>query len=184
MWLLAVPLAHAAPDHAVTLVGGIAAGAGPATTGVSLGGSALARVILRPDHTRFAAEVGAREGYFANDGRAIGAIQVDVRFEPEGPLYARGGFLHHHEVGFAALLAHPVGSILGSGPEIRHRTGLELAIGLADEIDGGILAHRIGAFADLGLSVLPDRQGPIAYGTLEVGLTLGIGRDRQARTPD
>lgn len=181
MWLLALAEAVAAPDRVLTLAGGLAASAGPAVgPGASAGGSALGRVILRPEHTRFAVEIGAREGYFANDGRSVGAIQVDLRYDPDGLGYLRGGFLHHHEVGYQALLANPVGSVLGSGPDIRHRTGLELAVGLADVVDGGVLDHRLGAFADLGVSLLPDALGPVVYGTLELGFTVGVGRDRGA----
>lgn len=159
-----------------TVEAGVGAVAGPAlATGVSAGGYGFMRLVLwaNPD---WGVEFGAREGYVADDGRMLGAIALGARWSPPGVVYARAGFVHHHETPYDVVLAHPIGSALGSAVGIRHRTGLEIAAGVDVPVAKHLLDGRLSYVAEVSLSVLPDSAGPPVYVFVDQAVTVDVGQ--------
>ena len=74
-----------------------------------------------------------RLGYGAVDDRMLTCLgfggQIWGRLGIVRP-YARLGLLHIHEEPWTAFVNQPIGALLGVGDGIRHRTGLELGLGL------------------------------------------------------
>ncbi len=182
--LLSLAVAHAAPahDYPVTLGLGLSAVAGPgaeigdAQGALSAGGLGRGRLLV---HWRsLAADLAAGEGLVASDLRQLGAISFGVRWSPGAP-YARLSFMHLHEVPWSVVEENPLLSTIGSADGIRHRSGLELAVGLLEPLlPEEVAGQRLGAYVELSTSVFPDDYGPRLYGVVETGLTLAVGRDR------
>lgn len=182
--LLSLAAAHAAPtpDYPVTLAAGLAAVAGPgaefggAEGALSAGGLGRGRLLVH--WHSLAADLAAGEGLVASDLRQVGAISFGLRWSP-GAVYTRASFMHLHEVPWAVVEDDPVLSTIGSAEGIRHRSGLELAVGLlAPLLPQEVPGQRLGAYIELATSVFPDDYGPRLYGAVETGLTLSVGRDR------
>lgn len=188
--LLLAPAALAAssPDHPFTLglgLGGAMAGAaavddgqGPTSgQGLSGGGSGSARVLFHVG--AFAADLGGRTGLLANDLREVTHISLGLRWEPGVP-YTRVGFVHGHETPWAVLEDRPIESVIGSAPGIRHRTGGEVALGLRPTLLPRETEGRFSAYVEVALLGFPDDRGPHAYGQLDLGVGMALGRDRSA----
>lgn len=125
----------------------------------------------------FGFDLGARTGLLANDLREVTQISAGLRWEPGLP-FLRAGFVHCHETPWAVLKDQPVASIIGAAPGIRHRSGGELALGVAGALNPDETDGRMGAFAEVAAVGFPDHNGPRIYGQAEVGLSLALGRDR------
>ena len=167
-----------APDYPVTLQAGLGGGVGPTESALSGGGWGLGRALVH--YRDVALDLGLREGLVGGDLRAIGAIGAGLRWMPGLP-YARLGFVHHHETPWAVLEADPVLSTIGSSPGIRHRSGLDLALGIHGPMTPKEAPEqRLGAFAELSVVAFPDDRGPVVYGTLDLGFSYAVGRDRSA----
>lgn len=89
--------------------------------------------------------------------------------------YARLGFVHQHEESLAAVVENAGGALLGIGSGIRHRAGLQAALGL----DVLLYQGRRGEVA-LGpqvlLAYLGYSSGPDLYGAagVQLGGSLGL----------
>jgi hypothetical protein len=175
-------------QHVVTLVGFAGGGSAPALVdgisgGISGGGGVGMHVVVRP-RSVWALDIGGREGFWVNDARTLGCVLVGARLDPAGALFFRGGFAHHHEMPFALARQVPVETALGSAVGIRHRSGLDLAVG----VDGSLATllpeklAGLGVVAELSTAVFPDDHGPRAYVFVDVGLSLDLGK-RPPRAP-
>ena len=172
--LLAAPVLAAGGDYPVRLQGGLGGGLGPP----SLGAYGTGRVLVEGQTMAF--EVAAREGWFTDDARSVGALFFGARATLPLGLHVRGGFAHNHEVPWAVLQEEPVGSILGSATGIRHRSGVEVGLGYSYWFDDAWLGDRLSVYVDGATSSLFDDKGPFAYAWLEGGVSVAVGarRDR------
>lgn len=164
--------------HPVTLVGFASGGAAPALAdGASGGGGVGLHIVLRP-RSLWSLDIGGREGVWSNDTRTLGCVLVGARFDPEGALFLRAGFAHHHETPIDLALDHPVDAALGSLEGIRHRSGLDVAVG-ADVSLAGVLPEGfdgLGVVAELSGALFPDDNGPRGYVFFDLGISLDVGR--------
>lgn len=184
--LASVALA-AEPNYPVTVYAGLGGGVGPGVqvegaSGVepdlSGGGWGVGRATVNVK--RFGLDLGLRSGLMAGDLREVGAISGGLRWAPGLP-YARVGFVHHHETPWAVVKEDPVMAAIGSAEGIRHRSGLDLAVGLAGAMNPVELPEqRLRAFVELSVIGFPDDHGPHVYGTLDLGFGYSLGRDRSA----
>lgn len=142
----------------------------------SIGGFGVGRLLVAAPKVAF--ELGGREGMLTGDARSVGGLLVGARLAAWGTSYARLGFAHHHEVPLDVVKEQPVLASLGSAQGIRHRSGLELAVGGRLPLEEAMLGDRLGVAGDVSVVVLPDPQGPVVYGFLELRGTLGLGRPR------
>ena len=164
--------------HPVTLVGFASGGAGTALAeGASAGGAVGLHIVLRP-RSVWALDIGGREGLYAKDTRTLGCVLVGARFDPEGPLFLRSGFAHHHETPWELAKEHPIEAGLGSLTGIRHRSGLDLAVGLDASVDRLLPGSfdGLGVVAELSGAVFPDENGPRGYVFFDFGVSLDVGQ--------
>lgn len=201
--LLTTAALAATPDYPVTVYGGLGGGLGPSVSrgghthgdaadptatgtvddgaegaghGLSGGGWGVARLAVH--HRRVALDLGLRQGFVAGDLREVGAISAGLRWSPGLP-YLRAGFMHHHETPWEVVKDDPLLAAIGSAEGIRHRSGGELAIGLAGALNPVELPERrMRAFVELSAIAFPDDKGPQLYGTLDLGFGYSLGRDR------
>lgn len=161
---------------------GTGAGVGAYGGETGLGGFGVGRLLFRPqlgERVPLAVDIGARTGLLAGDLREVTQIAAGLRWEPGLP-YLRAGLIHAHETPWAILKEQPIQSIAGTAQGIRHRSGLELALGLHPTLVFNESDGRFGAFVEIAAVVLPDDTGPPVYGQLDLGLSVGLGRARQA----
>jgi hypothetical protein len=171
-----------AMDRPVLLIGG--AGGLGGLANASGGGYVVGRAVFHAWDPPVGVELSAREGLASGDFREIGGIGVFARVHPTGGWYARGGFAHHHEMPWDLAKQHPVGTVIGSAPGIRHRSGLELGGGGVWAAPGEILRDQWVIGVDLSANWFPDPQGPRVYAFLEVQVGIGVGKPRKpAATP-
>lgn len=74
-------------------------------------------------------DIRAREVYNFSNMDIIGPITFNYRYNLTNGLFFGGGFAHHHEVGHHTYMHHPGESVMGSHPNIFHRSGLGLDFG-------------------------------------------------------
>ncbi len=131
-------------------------------------------------HTGFAfaknivgVEVQGRLGYAGIDTRLLEGLgfgtKLSIPLDPVSP-HLRVGVLHLHEEPIAAVKHDVGGAIVGVGDGIRHRFGLDTAIGL-DWTFAKTRKLAYFASAEAYLDVFPDDKGPLLYS----GGGLGIG---------
>ncbi len=170
------------PDYPVTLVAGLGFLAGPTAdetgTGTSYGGWGVGRILVHWQN--LAVDLGGRAGAASSDLREIGNISAGLRWSPQ-PAYIRVGFVHHHETPWEIVQEQPVLAAIGSAEGIRHRSGVEMALGF----DGAVLpkelpARRLGLWIEGAVEIFPDDNGPPIYGNLDAGLRYKLGKDRAA----
>jgi hypothetical protein len=173
----------AASPYPVTLVGAAGGGGGTVSPfgdgALTAAGYTAGRVLF--NMARLSVELGGREGLASADARSFGGIFAGVRLHPGGGLHARLGFGHHHELEQELALEAPVQAMLGSHPEIRHRTGAEAGLGFTLPLQDAWLEDRPGLDAELAVVVFPDDHGPRAYLFADVGVSLAVGRRREER---
>jgi hypothetical protein len=92
-------------------------------------------------------------------------VSLQDRFYPRGFL----AFVHQHEESMAAVDEEPLGAVLGIGPGIRHRAGIQFGAGF------DVVIHRKGGFEltvgpELSGAYLTYSSGPNWYGTASVSL--------------
>ena len=118
-------------------------------------------------------EVQGRLGYAAVDQRMLEALgagtKLSIPIKPVAP-HLRLGMIHMHEEPVAAVSNDPAGAIVGVGDGIRHRFGIESALGL-DWVFAKTKRVRFLASAEGYVDVFPDVKGPLLYS----GGGLGIG---------
>lgn len=167
-----------AMDRPVVLLGGAGGVGGLADP--SGGGYVVGRALFHAWSPPVGLELSAREGLATADFREIGGIGVFARVHPTGGWYARGGFAHHHEMPWDLAKQHPVGTVIGSAPGIRHRSGLEVGGGGLWPVPSELLRDRWVVGVDLSASWFPDPQGPRLYAFLELDVGIGVGKSRTA----
>jgi hypothetical protein len=89
--------------------------------------------------------------------------------------YARFGILHQHEEPWATVKADGIGSLLGVGDGIRHRQGLEGALG----VDLPFKQYKSWQFhvtVEGIFTGIPTTNGPSIYagGTVGLGFNYGL----------
>jgi hypothetical protein len=122
-------------------------------------------------------EVLLRLGYGAVDERILALVGVGVKvaipIEPFTP-YLRATAIHAHETPIDAMGDDHFGHVMGVGDGIRHRFGVEGAIGATitfAKIDRTSLQAKVEGFVD----AFPDERGPVVNGG--AGLGLGVQVD-------
>jgi hypothetical protein len=114
-----------------------------------------------------------RVGYAAVDERMLTMVQVGGQIWGRVGVtrpYFRFGLVHQHEESAAAVGSDVAGALFGVGDGIRHRAGMEWAVG----VDYPFAKRRSWQFfgsAEALLSLFPDSKGPEVYG----GGSLGLG---------
>lgn len=170
--LTALPgAAHAAEQGQITLSMGTAALAGE-TASVGIAGSSMLGFAIS-DRTRIL--VGGREGLATGAPRVVGSVNVAVATDLSDHWYLRGGFVHHHETPWAEFTADPLGSLVGAGEGIEHRSGGDLGLGYVWHLPA---VSTSGVHYGIWLSAVafPDAGGPHVYGVLEHEITLDFGK--------
>lgn len=157
-------------------VGALAGTPSPYGDSATAGGGVVGRLVVHQGRWGF--ELAERAELAAADAREVGALFVGGRVALSGPMYARVGFSHHHEVPLELAKAYPMQAALGSLSGIRHRSGLELGLGGTLQLEEAILEDRLGVSADVGASIFPDDLGPRAYFFADAGVTLHVGKKR------
>jgi hypothetical protein len=114
-----------------------------------------------------------RVGYANTDQRMLTLLSLGVqlwgRIGPVRP-YLRFGLVHQHEETMASVANAPFGTLFGVGDGIRHRGGLDGALGA----DIPFAKHKTWQFHAMIEGILtgfPDDKGPVLYG----GAAAGIG---------
>lgn len=155
-------------------VGGLAGTSSSYGDSASLGAGVVGRLVVH--RGRWGFELANRSELATADAREVGALFVGARAALTGPVYARAGFAHNHEVTLDLAKAHPLEAVLGSLTGIRHRSGLELGLGATLPLEEAILDDRLAISADVGFAAFPDALGPRLYAYLDAGVTVHVGR--------
>jgi hypothetical protein len=118
-------------------------------------------------------EAQGRLGYANVDERMLMGLGLGARLalpiEPFTP-HLRLGMIHFHEEPLAAAHHDPFGALVGVGDGIRHRFGVEAALGL-DWKFARVKKTSFFASVESYVHVFPDHKGPLVYG----GGGLGMG---------
>jgi hypothetical protein len=88
--------------------------------------------------------------------------------------YARVGFVHQHEESLAAVAENAFGTLLGIGNAIRHRAGVQAAVGLDVMLYQGRRAELV-LGPQVMIAYLGYSSGPDLYGTAGVQLGGSVG---------
>lgn len=114
-----------------------------------------------------------RFGYANTDERFLThlslGVQAWLKTRSVRP-YARFGLVHQHEETWSSVKAEPFGTIFGVGDGIRHRGGLEGALG-ADFPFAKVKSWQFHFLLEAVLTGFPDSKGPPIY----AGATGGLG---------
>jgi hypothetical protein len=114
-----------------------------------------------------------RIGYANTNQRVLEMIQLGAQVWARIGItrpYARFGLVHQHEEPWVSVKADPFGAFIGVADGIRHRGGLEGALGV-DIPFKQWKAWQFHATVEGFVSGFPDDKGPAVYG----GGTLGLG---------
>ena len=115
----------------------------------------------------------ARIGYGPTNQRVLEMIQIGAQIWARIGIarpYARFGVLHQHEEPWASVKADGIGALLGVGDGIRHRAGLEGALGV-DIPFKQYKSWQFHATIEGIFTGIPDDKGPGIY----AGGTVGLG---------
>lgn len=111
---------------------------------------------------------GGEGAIHRSDGtREVGFIGLGVRKHFGPGFWVRGAFAHDHEVPWEGFLERPVANIVGHGPDIIHRSGLEVGFGFAWTLPHAALKERVAMDQGIGLRVFPDKGGSSFYLVIE-----------------
>lgn len=146
-------------------------GAAPTTAGAL--GSAY--VSLRATDAVYF-DVGGRTGLLGGPLREVTGVSVGGRVLLGRVVFLRADLVHQHETPWDAFVEAPVMNMLGSGPSIGHRSGLDGGVGLRKVLDPGPHLAGISVSAAALATWFPDPNGPRLYGVLEALVTLDLGR--------
>jgi hypothetical protein len=114
-----------------------------------------------------------RLGYANTNQRVLEMLQLGVQLWARLGIvrpYLRLGVIHQHEEPWASVEADGWGALLGVGDGIRHRAGVEGALGI-DVPFFQRKAWQVYATVEGFATGFPDSKGPVVYG----GGTLGLG---------
>lgn len=122
-------------------------------------------------------ELMGRIGYGAVDERLLALVGLGVKLaipiEPFTP-YLRVTGIHQHETPVDAMGHDTFGHVMGVGDGIRHRFGVEGALGASItfvKIDQVALMAEVEGYVD----AFPDERGPIVYGGAGLGFGVQVG---------
>jgi len=122
-------------------------------------------------------DVMGRIGYSAVDERLLELLGVGTKLalpiEPFIP-HLRVLAIHQHEVPVAAMEEDTFGHVMGVGDGIRHRFGVEAALG-ASLIFATIKKTKLMAQVEGTVDAFPDERGPVVYGGASLGLGVQVG---------
>ncbi len=122
-------------------------------------------------------DVMGRIGYSAVDERLLETLGVGTKLalpiEPFIP-HLRIIALHQHEVPVAAMEEDTFGHVMGVGDGIRHRFGIEGALG-ASFLFATIKKTKLLAQVEGTVDAFPDERGPVVYGGASLGLGVQVG---------
>jgi hypothetical protein len=115
-----------------------------------------------------------RLGYGKVDQRLLTflSLGLEAGFWLQDRFYPRGwlAVVHQHEESMAAVAEEPFGAVLGIGPGIRHRAGVQFGAGFDVVIDRG-KSYELTVGPELTGAYLTYSSGPNWYGT--AGASLG-----------
>lgn len=122
-------------------------------------------------------ELLGRLGYGAIDERLLALVGVGVKLaipiQPFTP-FLRVTAIHQHETPVDAMGHDTFGHVMGVGDGIRHRFGVEGALGASLTfltIDNVQLMAEVEGYVD----AFPDDRGPVVYGGAGLGLGVQVG---------
>ncbi len=122
-------------------------------------------------------ELLGRIGYGAIDERLLALVGVGVKLalpiEPFTP-FLRVTAIHQHETPVDAMGHDTFGHVMGVGDGIRHRFGVEGALGASltfVKIDNVALMAEVEGYID----AFPDDRGPVVYGGAGLGFGVQVG---------
>jgi hypothetical protein len=116
-----------------------------------------------------------RLGYGGVDQRLLTFVSLGVQVWPLGEIegiepFARLSFAHQHEEPIVVVRGDPISAILGIGDAIRHRGGLEAAIGIDLPIAVDEDGTRVFSTTELATTWWVDDRGPRWYWLINAGL--------------
>ncbi len=118
-----------------------------------------------------------RIGYGAIDERLLALVGIGVKLaipiEPFTP-FLRVTAIHQHETPVDAMGHDAFGHVMGVGDGIRHRFGVEGALGASItfvKIDQVSLMAEVEGYID----AFPDERGPVVYGGAGLGFGVQVG---------
>lgn len=118
-----------------------------------------------------------RLGYAAVDERMLMLLGIGTKLaipiEPFTP-FLRVTALHQHETPVDAMGHDTFGHIMGVGDGIRHRFGVEGALG-ATVTFAKTKKADFAAEAEGFVDAFPDERGPMVYGGASLGLAIQVG---------
>ena len=120
--------------------------------------------------------VGLSVGYASVDQRMLTTIALGAQvWAPENwplALYLRVAGLHQHEESVSVIAGDFGKALFGVGDGIRHRPGLELALGTEVPFWDNEDDLAVYGLVDGGVKIFPDSLGPVVYpgGGMNVGL--------------
>jgi len=100
------------------------------------------------------------------------SLGISAGFHATSRLYPRAfiGFVHQHEESMASVAEEPGGALLGIGPGIRHRAGLQFGLGC----DYALLTKpklTLSLGPELAFATLGYSSGPGLYGFFGANLS-------------
>ena len=122
-------------------------------------------------------ELLGRIGYSAVDERLLAVLGLGVKLAlPIAPFtpYLRVTALHQHETPVDAMGHDAFGHVMGVGDGIRHRFGVEGALGASltfATIDKTSFVAQAEGYVD----AFPDDRGPVVYGGGGLGIGVQVG---------
>lgn len=142
--------------------------AGLAAVGaVPSGGGGFYGAFAIPATDRWTAVAGYREVLVSTPTRFAGTVRLMARYTPESTWFLEAGLTHAHEIPWDIALDRPVQSLIGTGPGIRHRSGVGAGLGYELPLD---LGPRWAVQGRLSLAAFPDIHPSPVYLNGEVGL--------------
>lgn len=120
-------------------------------------------------------DLGGRTGFLLGPVREVSGVNVNLRLHTGPHLFWRAGLVHQHETVWDVFVSDPVGTVIGAGDGIGHRSGLDAGVGYRWTLPAvSTSAVHVGV-AGMGIW-LPDDDGPRVYGVIETLLTVDLGK--------
>jgi hypothetical protein len=123
-------------------------------------------------------DLGGRTGLLLGPLREVSGVNVNVRLHTGKHLFWRAGLVHQHETPWDTFLSDPLGTIVGAGHGIGHRSGLDAGVGYRWTLPAVSTSGVHVGIAGMGVW-LPDDDGPRVYGVLETLLTIDLGKPEE-----
>jgi hypothetical protein len=158
-------------DRPVSLYGGVEVGGGASGPMGGIGGA-----LAWHASPKLGLLVGVREVVASSPDRTIGTLTFAARVPLLRWLSGHLGFVHAHETPLALSKSRPVGTALGTLPEMTHRSGL--GAGLRGEWRAARW-ERWGGFVAGRVDLWPDAHPSPVHAGLELGIAVDVGKRRE-----